>query len=70
MGKTEGKPVPAPRAPPGGWEVTRGAAGGVLGGALVCDDELVAAPVLVAVVREVAADNDGDLPAPVGETKK
>ena len=43
----------------------------MLGGALVCDDELIAAPVLVAVVREVAADNDGDLPAPVGgETKK
>ena len=39
-------------------------------GALVCDDELVAAPVLVAVVREVAADDDGDLPAPVREPKK
>ena len=39
-------------------------------GALVGDDELIAAPVLEAVVREVAADDDGDLPAPVGETKE
>lgn len=33
-------------------------------------DELITAPVLVAPIREVPADDDGNLPAPVIEEKQ
>lgn len=37
---------------------------------LVCDDELVTAPVLKTAVGQVPADDDGDLPAPVGYSQQ
>lgn len=36
----------------------------------VCYDEFITAPVLIAAIREVPPDDDGNLPAPVDVKKQ